>query len=130
MGPGTRALVVDDDREAALALSILLRSGLQWQVRTAHDGFEALELADAYRPDIAFLDIMMPGMNGLELARRMREAAHLKHIPIIAVSSLDGGDLERDALGAGFNLRLVKPVLIETLGRALQRLWSGAPPRA
>ena len=67
-GRARRLLVVDDNRDAADSLAVLLR--LQGhEVRVAHDGPAALELAASFRPDVAFLDIGMPGMDGYEVAR-------------------------------------------------------------
>ena len=70
---GHRLLVVDDNQDAAVSLAMLLR--LQGhEVRVAHDGPAALEMAKAYPPDVVFLDIGMPGMDGYEVARRLRSS--------------------------------------------------------
>ena len=69
---GNRLLVVDDNQDAADSLAMLLR--LQGHdVRVAHSGQAALEMTKAYRPDLVFLDIGMPGMDGYEVARRLRQ---------------------------------------------------------
>ena len=73
---GHRLLVVDDNRDAADSLAMLLR--LQGhEVRVAHDGPAALEMVKGYRPALVFLDIGMPGMDGYEVARRLRQTARL-----------------------------------------------------
>ncbi len=74
---GRRLLVVDDNRDAAESLAMLLR--LQGhEVRVANDGPSALELAKAYQPVMVFLDIGMPGMDGYEVARRLRQQPGLE----------------------------------------------------
>ena len=70
--PRRRILVVDDNHDAAASLRMLLELyGLE--VRTAHDGLGALAAVEAFQPDVVFLDIGMPGMNGYEVARRLRQ---------------------------------------------------------
>src|SRR5262249_61835465 len=69
--PRHRVLVVDDSADAARSLSMLLRLWKQ-DVRAAHDGTSGLALAEEFRPEVAILDIGMPGMDGHELARRLR----------------------------------------------------------
>ena len=76
---GHRLLVVDDNRDAADSLAMLLR--LQGhEVRVAHDGPAALEMVKGYRPELVFLDIGMPGMDGYEVARRLRQQPGLENV--------------------------------------------------
>ncbi len=67
-----RILVVDDNRDAAASLGMLLRIMGQ-EVRTAHDGLEAVKLADEFRPQVVLLDIGLPGLSGHEAAQRIRQ---------------------------------------------------------
>ena len=104
-----RILVVDDNADAADSLKVLL--GI-WghDVEIAHDGVSALRLAREFDPELVFLDIGLPEMNGYEVARRLREAAGPAGAKIIALS---GYGAERDLLRskeAGVDLHLVKPV--------------------
>lgn len=104
-----RILVVDDNTDAADSLKVLL--GI-WghDVEIAHDGVAALQLARKFDPELVFLDIGLPEMNGYEVARRLREEAVSARAKIIALS---GYGAERDHLRskeAGFDLHLVKPV--------------------
>jgi CheY-like chemotaxis protein len=104
-----RILVVDDNADAADSLGVLL--GI-WghEVEIAHDGVSALQLARKFDPELVFLDIGLPEMNGYEVARRLRQEAGLARTRFIALS---GYGTERDRLRsreAGFDLHLVKPV--------------------
>ena len=78
----TRVLVVDDNRDAADSLGMLLNSG--HEVRVAHDGPPRLEAVGMYRPDVVFLDIGMPGMDGYEVARRLRQQPSCADVLLVA----------------------------------------------
>ena len=113
-----RILVVDDNADAADSLGVLL--GI-WghQVEIAHNGIAALQVARKFDPELVFLDIGLPEMNGYEVARRLREEAGLAGARFIALS---GYGTERDQLRsreAGFDLHLVKPVDLRRLSAAI-----------
>jgi PAS domain S-box-containing protein len=117
-------LVVDDNRDAADSLSSLLaRQGAQ--VETAFDGPAALERFDARHPDLVILDIGMPGMDGHEVARRIRARTDVRQPTLIAMSGL-GQEADRQrSLAAGFDYHLVKPVPLDVLDAVLSsRGWS------
>lgn len=111
--PSRRILLVDDNRDAAASLAMILRvSG--HHVSVAHDGPEALEIASAERPAVVLLDIGLPGMDGYEVCRRLRELG-LKQARIIAMTGY-GQDRDRQrSQDAGFDLHTVKPVEIHGL---------------
>jgi len=115
----TRILVVDDNIDAALALTGLLKRHGH-EVLSAYDGVEALQKFETFRPDFIFLDIGMPGMNGLEVARRIRERNPKPSPLIIAVTGWDKPEDRLRSQDAGFDMHLVKPVeetqLLEALG--------------
>ena len=113
-----RVLVVDDHHDAAESLAMLLRmSGHDVQV--AQDGPMALSMAAALRPDIVLLDIGLPGMDGYELARRIRELPELAAVQLIAVTG-HGREADRQAAAAaGFHAFITKPVDPEALARLL-----------
>jgi two-component system CheB/CheR fusion protein len=123
---GTRALRVllaDDNADAAGLLALLLEAEGH-TVHTAYDGLAAMGLADTHRPDVMVLDIGMPGANGYEVARWVREQPWGAAVRLVAVT---GWGIEHDggrALDAGFDVRLVKPVDMAQLLAAV----SGAPP--
>jgi len=116
--PARRILVVDDNRDAARSLAFLL-SVYGHDVKVAHDGSTALELAKLLNPEIILLDIGMPQMDGLEVARRLRLDLGLKHVRLVAVTGY-GQDHDRLlSKDAGFNVHLVKPLEIEHLNAIL-----------
>jgi signal transduction histidine kinase len=113
-----RILVADDNRDAAEALSLQLQLAGH-DVRTAHDGVEALDLANAFDPDIVLLDLGMPKMDGYEVARQLRLEPCGRRVTLIALTGW-GQQQDRDrTAGAGFDAHLVKPVAEAQLFRAL-----------
>ena len=113
-----RILVADDNHDAAEALSLQLRLAGH-EVRTAHDGVEALALAEAFEPDIVLLDLGMPKMDGYEVARRVRMRPGGRRMKLIALTGW-GQQQDRDRTSAaGFDAHLVKPVAEVHLFRAL-----------
>jgi PAS domain S-box-containing protein len=117
-GPGRRILVVDDNRDAAASLGMMLTL-LGHDTRTAHDGVEALELAEAFRPDVVLLDIGMPRLNGYDAARRIREQPWGKDMILVAVTGWGQEQDKRRSEAAGFNFHLVKPVEPAALDKLL-----------
>lgn len=104
-----RVLCVDDNRDAAETLALLLKL-VGFDTRACYDGPSALEAADGFRPDVGLLDINMPGMDGHELAGRLRDQASGRPLLLVATTARSGdGDRDRIAR-AGFHYHLVKPV--------------------
>ncbi|QGZ42802.1 phospho-acceptor domain-containing protein [Pseudoduganella flava] len=126
--PGTagkvRTLVVDDNVDAALMLALLLESQGH-DVRTAHDGPAALALAEREPFDVGLLDIGLPGMDGRELARRLRQLPTAAAALLIAITGYGQDSDRRASLAAGFDHHFVKPV--DT--HALTALLAGARRR-
>ena len=123
--PGKRILVVDDNRDGAEMLEEVFRA-LGHTTRLAYDGEGALELALEFRPQIAFLDIGLPVMDGYQLAQRLRAAPGLREVRLVAVTGF-GQEADRGrARDAGFDEHLVKPVEIEELRLLMDRLLSSA----
>jgi signal transduction histidine kinase len=116
--PRRRLLVVDDNVDAAESLAMLLRLGGH-DVQVAHDGAAALKLAAASPPDLAFLDIGMPGMDGYELARRVRKHEGLRDVYLVALTGWGQEEDRRRTREAGFDHHLVKPVEPEAIQRVL-----------
>jgi PAS domain S-box-containing protein len=105
---GLRLLVVDDNHDAADSLAMMLR--LQGhEVRVAHSGPAALEAVEDYAPDVVFLDIGMPGMDGHEVARRMRRQPGLEKVVLAALTGWGQQEDRRRTTEAGFDHHLVKP---------------------
>ena len=113
-----RVLVVDDNVDAAETLGMLMRA-TGHDVRTAHDGSTALEAALDYQPGVVVLDIGLPGLNGYEVAKRIRQNPILKNVVLVALTGY-GQELDREtSLQAGFNHHLVKPARFEQLQKIL-----------
>jgi CheY-like chemotaxis protein len=125
-GP-TRILVVDDSRDSADSLRALLEL-LGAQVRVAYDGSAALDVVCAYRPEAVLLDIGMPGMDGYEVARRIRDRPESQHVTLIALTGWGQQKDRRDSEAAGFDHHLIKPVDIDALQGLLKALHSSATP--
>ena len=105
--PNHRVLVVDDNRDLADAEAWLLRLCGQ-TVQQAYDGPAALRIASVFKPDIVFIDLVMPHMNGLELARKLRELPGAKPT-IVALTGYDDTEYREGAAGAGFDGYITKP---------------------
>jgi PAS domain S-box-containing protein len=113
-----RILVVDDNIDAARTLEFLLKS-LGHEVAVAHEGVQAIEAATQFRPQVALLDIGMPGMSGYDLARRLRALWPEQALRIVAITGW-GQEVDRQrSQEAGFDLHLVKPVELHQLQSAL-----------
>jgi two-component system CheB/CheR fusion protein len=113
-----RILLVDDNVDAATMLAMVLRL-LGHEVVTAKSGAEGLEEGARFRPDVAILDIGMPGMDGYEVCRRLRAEPWGASIHVIALTGWGADEDLRRTNAAGFNVHLVKPVDRETLSKAL-----------
>ena len=92
------------------------------QVRVAHDGPAALEMVEVYRPEMVFLDIGMPGMDGYEVARRLRRQPGLESVQLAALTGWGQQEDRRRTAEAGFDHHLVKPVEPAALEGLLARL--------
>ncbi len=120
-GPRQRILAVDDNRDSAASLAMMLEL-LGNEVATAHDGLEAMEAAERFRPDVVLMDIAMPRLNGLEAARRIRQQSWGKAMAVIALTGWgQDGDRQRSA-DAGCDGHLVKPVSLADLQKLLDKL--------
>jgi signal transduction histidine kinase/ActR/RegA family two-component response regulator len=120
-----RVLAVDDNADAVESLALLL-GVLGHEVRTASDGPAALETAAAFRPDVVLLDIGLPGMDGYEVARRLRDEAGLKETLLVAVTGYGQEEDRRRAEQAGFDAHLTKPAHPGELLAVLAREPAGA----
>jgi PAS domain S-box-containing protein len=104
-----RALVIDDNVDAADSLAQLLHLA-GCEVRVAHDGPSALEIAPGFGPDVVLLDIGLPGLDGYEVARRLRAIPDFNATLLIALTGYGQEEDRRRSLQAGFDQHLVKPV--------------------
>jgi CheY-like chemotaxis protein len=116
-----RILVVDDNDDQVESLAMLL-SLMGHQVLRASNGSEAIERAVEFKPDLMLVDIGMPGMQGYEVARRIREEKSLEHVTLVAQTGWGGEEDRRRSAEAGFDRHLVKPVTLETLDEVVRSL--------
>jgi PAS domain S-box-containing protein len=114
-----RVLIVDDNVDAAETLQMVVAS-LGHDAQAAHDGPSALLEARKTRPDIVLLDISMPGMDGLTVARELRREPELRAMRVIALTGFGQQDDRRRSHAAGFDEHLVKPVSQDELRRLLE----------
>jgi len=117
-GDRLSVLVVDDNRDAAYTLQSLLELHGH-HAAVAFDGESGFELARRTRPDVALLDIGLPGMNGYELARRLRGLPELEGVVLAAVTGYASAEDRTQALESGFDAHFAKPVQFEDLAKAL-----------
>jgi len=112
-----RVLIVDDHEEVGKSVARIVRA---WghEVALVRDGPSALSIAERFQPERAIVDLSLPGMSGIELARRLREVFPPRQLYMIALTGYAGADISAACLAAGFDVHLVKPgqmALLETL---------------
>jgi CheY-like chemotaxis protein len=129
-GPGRRILVVDDNLDGAESMAEMLKI-LGNEVRTAHDGLEAVELAEGYRPEVILMDVGMPRLNGLDATRRIREQPWGRAMTVIALTGWGQENDRERSREAGCDGHLVKPVNLMDLEKMLGELRANqeAAPR-
>jgi CheY-like chemotaxis protein len=116
-----RILVVDDNRDAAESLGVLLEM-LGAQVRVAYSGADALETLATYDPTVVLLDIGMPGMDGHEVARRIRAQPRFRDVTLIALTGWGQEEDYRRSRTVGFDHHLIKPADVDALQTLLDSL--------
>jgi signal transduction histidine kinase len=102
-------LIVDDNASARETLVAMLENQ-EYQIELAEDGFHAVQILHQLQPDLILLDVMMPGMDGFEVCRRIRAASHLAEVPIIILTALDDRVSLLQGIEAGADDFLIKPV--------------------
>jgi two-component system CheB/CheR fusion protein len=110
-----RVLIVDDNTDAAETLRLLMKSLGGGEVRTASNGPDALEAAATLHPDVVLLDLSMPGMDGYELARRIRAESWGKRAFLVALTGWGQDQHRRRSHEAGFDRHMIKPADAEAL---------------
>jgi CheY-like chemotaxis protein len=130
MASHRRVLVVDDYREAAEALQMLLTAD-GFECRALEDPFAVCAMAHEWQPFAVVLDIKMPGLDGLELARRLRAHPSTSHMLLVACTAFASRDDRARAKAAGFDAHCAKPLTPERLLRVLESaaaLHAAGPP--
>ncbi len=112
-------LVVDDNPDLATLLAEALVE-MGHEVRTAGDGPSALQVVESFVPDIAFVDIGLPVMDGYELAHLLRKIPRLSQTPLVAITGY-AQEIDRErALASGFREHLAKPIELDRVARCLE----------
>ena len=115
--PMRRRILLVDDNQATTTVFTRLFKKVGCEVAAANDGVRAIELAASFRPEIVMLDLSMPGMDGYETCRRIREQPEGKNIVLLAVTGLGGSETVNRARLAGFDDVLIKPVKADEILR-------------
>jgi CheY-like chemotaxis protein len=118
-------LLVEDNPDAAESFTLLLELGGH-ELRVAHEGREALAIVEEFSPDIAFVDVGLPGIDGYELAARLRAHPSCHSSVLVALTGYGREEDKRRASGAGFDHHLTKPVDYDTVDRLLANVSSPA----
>jgi CheY-like chemotaxis protein len=116
-----RILVVDDNSDAAESLAFLIRK-LGYDVRTAEDGPTAIQLDAEWHPDLIFLDIGLPGMDGYEVAREIRRARPEGGPQLVALTGYGQDSVRQQSEAAGFTRYILKPAQLKTIVAVLDGL--------
>jgi signal transduction histidine kinase/ActR/RegA family two-component response regulator len=116
-----RILVVDDNLDGATSFAMLLQSAGN-ETCVVHDGLEAVEAAERFRPDVVFLDIGLPTVNGYDACRRIRAGAWGKHLAVVAVTGWGRNEDRNKSNEAGFDAHMVKPVNFDAVLKLLASL--------
>ena len=114
-----RVLVVDDNEDAADSLATLL-GVMQYQVRVAYDGPEAIEAADEFEPAVALLDIGLPKLSGYDIARHIRRTRG-ENVLLVAITGWGQEEDRRKAREAGFDHHFTKPADFEVLVELIEQ---------
>jgi CheY-like chemotaxis protein len=117
-------LLVEDTEDNRFMLRRLLEmSG--YTVVEARNGQEAVQVAEDQQPELILMDLSLPVIDGLAATRRIREMPDFNHVPIVAVSAHDTADFHAEAISAGCNSYITKPIDFNELERLLQQLLPG-----
>ena len=119
-----RVLIVDDSDDGATSLAMLLQVW-GYTVRIAHDGPQAIEAAREFRPELVFLDISLPGMDGYEVCRRLGAEPGLSGTIFVALTGWGDDEGKKRAHDAGFAFHLVKPVNPDQIEDVLKKTVEG-----
>ena len=123
MAQGKRVAIVEDNKLQAKSLAMLLEM-MGYQVRTASDAASALRMMAEFIPQVALIDIGLPGLNGYELARQVRSMPQLRDITLIAQTGWGTDDDREQAREAGFQHHLTKPIDHQRLEKILAQATS------
>lgn len=114
MSKKLKILAIDDENDVLLIISASLKAE-GFEVLTASDGEEGLDIADKAHPDVILLDVMMPLMDGFEVLEKLRENPNTQQIPVVMLTGLSDKEKIREAIDKGTQYYVVKPFDIHDL---------------
>jgi CheY-like chemotaxis protein len=123
-------ILIVDDTPVNLKLTRILLANEGYRVRTAASAEEALDLLRSYHPDLVLADIQLPGMDGLEMTRKIKSAAHTKDITVVALTAFAMKGDEQKAMEAGCDGYIIKPIDTRTLGETIRKYLDARPKAA
>jgi two-component system cell cycle response regulator DivK len=123
-------ILIVDDTPVNLKLSRILLANEGYRVQTAASAEEALDLLKSYHPDLILADIQLPGIDGLEMTRRIKRDPATKDITVVALTAFAMKGDEQKALDAGCDGYITKPIDTRTLGERIRRYLDARPPAA
>jgi two-component system, OmpR family, alkaline phosphatase synthesis response regulator PhoP len=120
---GKKILIADDEEDLRRVVELYLQS-LGYEVFTAFDGLDAISMAQTEKPDLIVLDVMMPVLDGFEVARKLKAEAETREIPIVMLSAAGQKDSVQRGIEAGAREYMVKPFephkLAQVIGNILK----------
>jgi len=122
-----RILIIDDEQDLVEPLALRLRADPRFDVKTAFDGEQGLRAARAEPPDVALVDIAMPGLDGWQVLRRLREGPSTRGIRVVLMTAWVTKDLGRRAEAEGVERLLLKPFEEKDLMEALESAAAAQP---
>lgn len=117
-----RILIVDDEPAVVAFIEEALRLEGNYELATAYDGFEAGHQLAIFKPDLLVLDIMLPGMDGFEICRRLKTDPAMSHVKVLAVTGFATEENIEKILGYGADDFLAKPLKLEDLKKKVHEL--------
>jgi CheY-like chemotaxis protein len=121
----TRVLICDDEPLLRQLMRVALLGDYEFEEAATVE--ESIELAGAFRPDVALIDVMMPGGSGLEIVRHLKSEPDLRHARCVVVSAFSGDDDRREATDAGAEAFVAKPFDPDELSATVASLLADAP---
>lgn len=120
---GVRILVVDDEKAVLSVIRRFLeRAQTPFQIEVAMDGFDAGQQVALFRPDVIFLDLRLPGLDGFEVCRRIKSNPDTSHTHVIAMTGYYEGDVAQRVIELGASMLMQKPFTPDDLRRALAKV--------
>jgi len=115
-------MIVEDNQDGREGMAILLRME-GFQVTSATNGYEALRVAESARPDLVITDIVMPGLDGIEMIKSLRRISGFTSLPIVVLTA-HGKEKAEDAIKAGATRTMIKPVVVKEFLALINNLLS------